>query len=169
MIDRALSLISLLATVIFGLMPYYITKLPRRLKKWSTRIGLFFSGVAVCAMLFWIFAPNAESPVESAVLRLHVFADNRLPDCIHEQNIFRWYYYSTSVISVESGSQPKLFPAGTILVVSFSPDVKVSTLRVRSPDTSLPPYEVKEFNQRFAIVVFAGRLPDCTLDVAVQR
>jgi len=53
------------------------------------------------------------------------------------------------------------------LFVTFENDVVISTLNVRSPDMQLPPYEVKEFNQRFAVIVFSDNVPAGTLEVVV--
>ena len=53
------------------------------------------------------------------------------------------------------------------LFVTFQPEVKISTIQVRSLDVKLPVYEVKEFNQRYAIIVFAGDIGPGTLEVTV--
>jgi hypothetical protein len=44
------------------------------------------------------------------------------------------------------------------LFVTFDNPVRVGTLEV-SADFKLPAYEVKEFNNRFAIIVFGDDLP----------
>jgi len=54
------------------------------------------------------------------------------------------------------------------LFISFETDTIVSTFKVRSPDIQLPTYEVKEFNQRFAIVVFSNNVPAGTLEIIVS-
>jgi len=55
------------------------------------------------------------------------------------------------------------------LFVSFENDVVVSTIKVRSPDMQLPVYEIKEFNQRYAIIVFSDNVQAGTLEVIVSR
>jgi hypothetical protein len=54
-----------------------------------------------------------------------------------------------------------------LLFVTFDNPVRVGTLEV-SADFKLPTYEVKEFNNRFAIIVFGDELPTGTLNIAVR-
>lgn len=54
------------------------------------------------------------------------------------------------------------------LFMTFDPEVRISTLSVRSPDMKLPRHEVKEFNQKFAIIVFSEKLPEGTLEIRVE-
>jgi len=54
------------------------------------------------------------------------------------------------------------------LFVTFEDDVVIRTLVVQSPDMLLPIYEVKEFNQRYAIIHFAANVPAGTLEVMVS-
>ncbi len=61
-----------------------------------------------------------------------------------------------------------MFPFTTVFI-SFEPEVEISTLKVRSPNIALPTHEVKEFNQRFAIVVFVGPVAEGTLEFEVQQ
>ncbi len=51
----------------------------------------------------------------------------------------------------------------TTLFVNFEVPVKVGTLEVVS--TNILKYEIKEFNNRFAIIVFSGELPAGTLTI----
>jgi hypothetical protein len=53
------------------------------------------------------------------------------------------------------------------LFISFDQPVGVGTMTVRS-DKPLSHYEVKEFNNRFAIVVFGEALPECNIDIEVN-
>jgi hypothetical protein len=52
------------------------------------------------------------------------------------------------------------------LFISFDPPVKVGTLRVKA-DKPLAHFEVKEFNNRFAIIAFQEAVPECNLDIEV--
>jgi hypothetical protein len=54
------------------------------------------------------------------------------------------------------------------LFVSFDPYVNVGTLQVSSPDMALPQFEVKEFNNRFAVIAFSGHIPAGTLNLTVH-
>ena len=52
--------------------------------------------------------------------------------------------------------------------MTFEDDVAVGTLNMRSPDMQLPVYEVKEFNQRYAIITFQDNVPAGTLELEVH-
>ena len=52
------------------------------------------------------------------------------------------------------------------LFISFDQPVAVGTLTVRA-DKPLMHYEVKEFNNRFAIIAFGEKLPECNIDIEV--
>ena len=105
--------------------------------------------------------------VDKAVLRLHTYGDFRIPDRLAMENIYRWYYLvNIQVTPRPDGEDRKII--GSTLFVSFDPDVRSTTLSVRSPDMKLPIYEVKDFNQRFAIVTFSGEVPAGTLEVSVS-
>jgi hypothetical protein len=54
------------------------------------------------------------------------------------------------------------------LFVTFAPEVRIASLKVRSPDIRLPRHEVKEFNQQFAIIVFFEKLGEGTLEAIVE-
>jgi sorbitol-specific phosphotransferase system component IIA len=73
----------------------------------------------------------------------------------------------SAVISVGTQGNQRLATFGT-LFVTFEDDVTVGTLNVRSPDMQLPVYEVKEFNQRYAIITFHDNVPTGTLEVQVH-
>ena len=55
------------------------------------------------------------------------------------------------------------------LFVSFEDVVVIHTLTDRSPDMQLPIYEVKEFNQRYAIIQFMDNVPAGTLEIEVSQ
>lgn len=100
----------------------------------------------------------------TAFLRLQIYGDERVPIRIGGENVFRWFHLRNlfraplpngEMISGESGT----------LFVTFDRDVRISTLEVHSPDAQLPQHEVKEYNQRYAIISFSGPLPRGTLEV----
>lgn len=107
-----------------------------------------------------------RGPVDKASLRLHIYNDNRTPDRLAAENIFRWYYLRNIVLMQGAGDTQRQVVL-TTLFVTFDPEVRVTTIQVRSPDVQLPLYEVKEFNQRYAIIVFSGEIKEGTLEVAV--
>lgn len=136
----------------------------------------YFTGQSVYALGgiaawlgWWVFEPTqARAIVDRARLRLHVYADNRVPEALTMENIFRWYYLRQRLVTVTpEGKEIAAFPM-TTLFVTFEPEVQISTLKVRSPDIKLPAHEVKEFNQRFAIIAFMGEMTAGTLEVSVE-
>jgi hypothetical protein len=52
------------------------------------------------------------------------------------------------------------------LFISFDRPVSVGTVTIKA-DKPIPHYEVKEFNNRFAIIVFGEAVPECNVDVDV--
>jgi hypothetical protein len=52
------------------------------------------------------------------------------------------------------------------LLISFDQSVAVGAMSIGA-DKPLPPYEVKEFNNRFAVVAFLERVPECNVDIEV--
>jgi hypothetical protein len=55
------------------------------------------------------------------------------------------------------------------LFVIFDKPVKVGTLEVSAHGFALPRREVKEFTNRYAIIVFSNELPAGTLRIQVHR
>jgi len=53
------------------------------------------------------------------------------------------------------------------LFLSFDRPVKVGTLEVSAHGFTLPSYEVKEFTNRYAIIVFSNELPAGSLQIKV--
>ncbi len=165
MIDRAIGIAAIGLALLTLALQYYFPQLPA----WAPRIGfgagIFFFGLSVG--LIAAGGLRGKRPVRSgASLRLHIFGDHRAPDRLSFDNIFRWYYLQSAVINVGAQGNQRLATFGT-LFVTFDDDVTVGTLNVRSPDIQLPVYEVKEFNQRYAIITFLDNVPAGTLEVEV--
>lgn len=110
---------------------------------------------------------TTKKKVETANMQLHIFGDHRAPDLISSENVFRWYFLQNIFRGMNAESQEAEEHVLCTLFVTFENDVVVSTLKVSSPDMQLPRYEVKEFNQRFAIVVFGKAVPSGTLEIKV--
>ena len=101
----------------------------------------------------------------SASLKLHIWGDNRTPEKISDNNIFRWYYLQNIVQIVNDSGNIIRQHISCVLFVSFEDDAPVSTVKVSSPDIDLPLYEVKDFNQRYAIIAFSGVVNTGTLEI----
>jgi len=113
--------------------------------------------------------PSSKEEMEPrlASLRLHISGDHRAPDRIEADNIFRWYYLQNIVQEISTNGEAVKQHAMCTLFVTFESDVTVSTVKVQSPDMELPVYEVKDFNQRYAIISFSGPVSAGTLDIRV--
>ena len=165
MIDRALGIIGLALTLLSGALQHYFPNLPSWVLPVGYGVGIFLLGLSVGLMAAGGFRAKRQLR-QKASLRLHVFGDHRAPNRLGQDNIFRWYYLQMAVNSI--GPQgPQRVATFATLFITFEDDVAIHTLTVRSPDMQLPAYEVKEFNQRFAIVVFSDNVPAGTLEIEV--
>jgi len=140
-------------------------------------VGIFFA-VVLGLLGLMIFGkkvkpttPKAESAlVDTTTIRFHLYGDERVPTLISQNNVWRWYYLRYLIMGAKKkGAPPERVGTITLLFLSFDKPVKVTTLEVSSPDINLPTYEVKEFNNRFAIIIFSDGLPMGTLEVAVRK
>jgi hypothetical protein len=95
----------------------------------------------------------------TAFMRLHIYPDERHPDKLHTENIFRFYQLRNVPEGGLAGG------GSTTMFVTFENDVKITSIEVSSPDMLLPVHEVKEYTQRYAIICFAEFLPGGTLEV----
>lgn len=116
-------------------------------------------------------AATLPAPVklsESAELRIHVYGDHRVPDRIGASNIWRWYFLQDFVQFLNQDGSKHSEQMSAKLFISFDNPVLVGTLTVKA-DKALPVHEVKEFNNRFAIIVFAGAVPECNVTISVVQ
>ncbi|GMO34872.1 MULTISPECIES: hypothetical protein [Bradyrhizobium] len=114
-------------------------------------------------------APKAVGFVERASLSLHLYPDTRQPDRLDTaENVWRWYYLADVLASVDADGKESRRIMSSKLFVTFEQPVNVGTLSVKA-DKPLTAYEVKEFNNRFAIVVFAGPIPECNVELRVTK
>ncbi len=168
MFDRGIGIAGLALAIIFGALEFFPLKVPSWVLVPGVGVGLIMLGVSLG--LIWS-GRRSKQPTQSladkALLRLHIFKDHRIPDCLEAKNIFRWYYLR-HVLFGKSAEGKDLEIELPTLFVSFQPEVRITTLKVRSPDIRLPRHEVKEFNQKFAIIAFSEKIPEGTLEVSVE-
>lgn len=168
MLDLGIGIAGLGLAVIFGALPYFRLKVPTWVSVSSVGIGVFMLGVSLGLILSGgRSASPTPTPVDNALLRLHIYRDYRAPDRLEAKNIFRWYYLSHILVGKAADGSDREFEMPT-LFITFETEVRITTLKVRSPDMKLPRHEVKEFNQKFAIVVFLEKLGEGTLEVIVE-
>jgi hypothetical protein len=92
------------------------------------------------------------------------YNDDRQPMRLEASNIWRWYYLKSVFIGLnkDTGKEVMLF-------INFDTPVRVGTLEISSPDIRLPRHETKEFNNRFAIVVFSEVPVEGTIELRVHQ
>jgi hypothetical protein len=169
MLDLGIGVAGLALTLVFWALPHFVRKLPRWISIACLVVGLLALGLSVGLVV--ADRRNDESirqRVDKASLRLHIYGDNRTPDRIAAENIFRWYYLKHIIVTDMPEGKRRSESISATLFVSFEPQVKISTIQVRSPDVKLPLHEVKEFNQRYAIISFAGDIGPGTLEISVN-
>jgi hypothetical protein len=106
---------------------------------------------------------------DSAELRLHTYGDERSPTRISSTNIWRWYSLRLIVAAIDQNTGGVQHQhASLVLFIVFEQPVVIGTLEISSPDFQMPRHEVKEFTNRYAIVVFSGELPAGTLEACVR-
>jgi len=111
---------------------------------------------------------SAQEFAKTAALQLRFHGDERSPTRLTHNNIWRWYYLRLAVIHVEIGTGSEHRSEIGNLFVTFDQPVEVGTLEISSPDMALPANEVKEFTNRYAIIVFS-QLPSAgTVEIRVQ-
>jgi hypothetical protein len=168
MIDRAIGIAGIALGLVFAFLQYFFPSLPSWLLISGVGLGVLLFGIALGIVIADRRQARLKAPVDRAVLRLRVYADSRLPERVYFENIFRWYYFpGTFQMKDQEGNLVGSLAIVT-LVVSFEPEVKISTLKIRALEGDLPTHEVKEFNQRFAIIAFLGKAPVGTIEVAVE-
>lgn len=169
MIDRSIGVVGLALSIFFGIAPFTGFKIPIEAALVGAGIGLLLVGLAGGLFLGSHRKKPQDVMVNNASLKLHVYSDGRVPTRLGFSNVWRWYVLTNFIMKIDAVSN-KLSqePMSTILFISFDHPVHVGTLTVSSPDTKLPSHETKEFNSRFAIIVFMGLLPDGTVNVDVQ-
>ena len=166
MIDRAIGFVGIAFALLTAALQYRYPQLPN----WAPVIG-FGAGIFLIGLSVGLIAAGGlrrKRPArEHASLRLHIFGDHRTPNCLSHENVFRWWYLQTAVEGVGPQGKQRLASFATLLV-TFEDDVVIATLTVRSPDMQLPVYEVKEFNQRYAVITFSDNVPAGTLEIEVR-
>jgi hypothetical protein len=107
--------------------------------------------------------------VDSAELRLLIHGDDRPPSRVSDTNIWRWYWLKNIVATREQDGRERRVHVTPILYINFDKPVIIGTLEVEADGFRLPLHEVKEFTNRFAIIVFSEDLPRGTLIIRVHR
>jgi hypothetical protein len=104
---------------------------------------------------------------ERAELRIHIYDDNRLPERLSGDNIWRWYYMHEVLVMLDQDGSKRSEILTAKLFICFDQPVSVGTLTIKS-DKPLSRYEVKEFNNRFAIIHFGEAPIESNIEINVR-
>lgn len=167
MIDRGIGIAGIALSVIFGALQFFQPQIPTWVSISGIGVGLFMLGVSIGVIWSGRRNPKTAKPVDTAFLRLHIYRDHRTPDRLEAKNIFRWYYLSHIILGQTIDGKNEEIEIPT-LFITFDPEVRITSLKVRSPDMELPRHEVKDFNQKYAIIVFSEKLKEGTLELEVE-
>lgn len=166
MIDRALGIIGIALALLTGVGQHYFPQAPAWVTPVGFGVGIFLFGLSA-GLLAAGGLRRKRAVLPRASLRLHIFGDHRTPNKLSQENIFRWFFLQMAVNGVTPQGNQRVATFST-LFVTFEEDVAINTLTVHSSDMQLPVYEVKEYNQRYAIIVFSDNVPAGTLDINVR-
>lgn len=154
-IGAAISIISVFIPIVWPEIPSWVGVL-------GLSVGVFLIGLAV-GLFFNKRKPNFSLRAE---LTFHFYGDTRNPKLLSSENLWRWYLLRNQFVTVDAqGITYKRTISN--LFITFNTPVRIGTVEVSSPDSKLPAYEVKEFNNRFAIIVFQDELSSGTLNIRV--
>jgi hypothetical protein len=166
LIDRAIGIFGIALAIATSVLQNYFPELPSWVPPAGFALAIFLFGLSI-GLVAAGGLRRRRAICQKASLKLHVYGDHRTPERLSFENIFRWFYHQATFDGVGPAGTTRL-AAVTTLVVSFEEDTAITTLKVRSPDMQLPLYEVKEFNQRFAVIVFGSTVPAGTLEIEVS-
>ena len=102
---------------------------------------------------------------DTAELHLRYFQGNAVPQAVSSQNVWRFYSLLNTLGIVTSSGVVE--GHSTNIFIVFDKPVKVGTLVLSSADYVLPRYEVKELNNRFAVISMFETPPQGVLDIKV--
>jgi hypothetical protein len=108
---------------------------------------------------------NVESyRLDRSELRLLIRGEEQTPRSIFYMNISKWCLFDQNFTRIDKEISRNHDGGPVCLFLLFDQPTRGEVLDVTS-DSVLPHYEVKEFNDRFAIVAFAEPIPAGTLEI----
>ncbi len=167
MIDRVLGIVGLALAVLGIVTPYKWPNLPSWAADTGIAVGCLLFGIAVG--LYWGSGRGNDDPVDTAEVRLHIFGDERTPERLSHQNIWRWYYLRNMFVSIDTQNNKQTKLTAVNLFLAFEKPIAGATVSISSPDMVLPQHELKDLSSRSAVIAFSGELPRGTLIVRVSK
>jgi hypothetical protein len=102
--------------------------------------------------------------IDRSELRLLIHGEQQTPTPIFYMNISKWFLLAQNFLRIDKETNTNHAEGPVCLFVLFDQPTRVEKLNVTS-DSVLPRHDVKEFNDRFAIIAFAGPIPAGTLEI----
>jgi hypothetical protein len=105
--------------------------------------------------------------VDRSELRLVIDNEKQAPATVFYMNVSKWCLLGQNFIRIDGEPDNDQDHGPVCLFILFDQPTKDGVLNVAS-DSVLPRYDIKEFNDRFAIIAFAGPIPVGTLEITVR-
>src|SRR5262249_11109043 len=102
--------------------------------------------------------------VDRSELRLVIDNEKKAPTSVFYMNVSKWCLLGQNFIRIDKEPDGDHDHGPVCLFILFDQPTKDEVLNVTS-DSVLPRYDIKEFNDRFAIIAFAGPIPIGTLEI----
>jgi hypothetical protein len=102
--------------------------------------------------------------VDRSELRLVIDNDKQAPTTVFYMNVSKWCLLGQNFSRIDKEPDRDRDHGPVCLFILFDQPTKDELLNVTS-DSPLPRYDIKEFNDRFAIIAFAGPIPAGTLEI----
>lgn len=164
MLDRILGIVGVALAVLGIVIPYKWPNLPSWTADTGVAVGCLLFGFAIG--LYRGVGRRDDDSVDTAEVRFHIFGDERIPEQLSRQNIWRWYYLRNMFVSIDAQNNKHIATAVN-LFLTFEKPVRGATVSISSPDMVLPQHELKDLNSRSAVIGFSAELPRGTLVVRV--
>jgi len=104
--------------------------------------------------------------VDRSELRLVIANEKQAPTTVFYMNVSKWCLLGQNFTRIDKEPNGDGDHGPVCLFILFDQPTKDEVLNVTS-DSVLPRYDIKEFNDRFAIIAFAGPIPVGTLEIIV--
>lgn len=104
--------------------------------------------------------------VHRSELRLLLHGKQQAPTAVFYMNVSQWCLLDQNFMRIDKEINRDDTSGPACLFLLFDLPTSAESLQIAS-DAGLPHYEVKEFNDRFAIIVFPEPIPAGTLEIRI--
>ncbi len=103
---------------------------------------------------------------KNTLLILSFHGDQRHPEPVKKENIFRWYSFQYISKNIEDES---VIGKSWLITIVFDVPVIPCRLKVVCSSKDFPVYEVKDFSTRHAIIYISGEIPPSNVEFIVEQ